>query len=402
MMEVLFAAARDGREAVRIDAIQGLRILAYNGDARAVLELDRALNAENRAVSEAAEEVLFWLAEWATSDMNRMTGFDSKQRAAHPASAGISDVGLRLSARLLKLLESETNRPRPARSLHEPSADPRTEIPGLSFDEVQFTAALPDRVEPGEAFLVDFWVHLEELSADVAQKSREARANHEIRIVSRGPVKLARETVMQVRFAIPDFGTPEIEETVVWLGRLGNASFPVQVPQDASAGRHIGYCNVYVGPLRVTRIYFEVNVGRERGETAMQKLKQTRVQSAFASYATEDRHEVLARMQGMLKIVPDMDIFMDVLTLRSGDHWETRINEEIATRDVFYLFWSVAAIQSRWVEREWRTALVLRGLDHIDPVPLQPPAIAPPPAELSALHFDDWLLAVDGPRNTRT
>jgi hypothetical protein len=104
----------------------------------------------------------------------------------------------------------------------------------------------------------------------------------------------------------------------------------------------------------------------------------------------------------MLKIVPDMDIFMDVLTLRSGDHWETRINEEIAARDVFYLFWSVAAIQSRWVEREWRTALVLRGLDHIDPVPLQPPAIAPPPAELSALHFNDWLLAVDGPRNTRT
>jgi len=95
----------------------------------------------------------------------------------------------------------------------------------------------------------------------------------------------------------------------------------------------------------------------------------------------------------MLKVIPDLDVFVDVLDLRSGDHWEARIRREIAARDMFYLFWSVAASQSPWVEQEWRTALELRGLQYIDPVPLQPPNVAPPPPELAALHFNEWTLA---------
>jgi hypothetical protein len=102
---------------------------------------------------------------------------------------------------------------------------------------------------------------------------------------------------------------------------------------------------------------------------------------------------VLARVQGMLKVIPDLDLFVDVLDLRSGDRWEAHIREEISARDMFYLFWSVAASRSPWVDREWRTALELRGLDHIDPVPLQTAVVAPPPAELAALHFNEWTLA---------
>ena len=57
--------------------------------------------------------------------------------------------------------------------------------------------------------------------------------------------------------------------------------------------------------------------------------------------------------------------------------------------DVFYLFWSRNARASKEVEAEWRTALELKGLDFIAPVPLQSPRYARPPAELGALHFDD-------------
>ena len=65
----------------------------------------------------------------------------------------------------------------------------------------------------------------------------------------------------------------------------------------------------------------------------------------------------------------------------------------IPASDVFYLFWSAHASASKWVEREWRTALRTGGLDFIDPVPLQPPEDAPPPPELAGLHFNDWMLA---------
>jgi hypothetical protein len=45
------------------------------------------------------------------------------------------------------------------------------------------------------------------------------------------------------------------------------------------------------------------------------------------------------------------------------------------------------------VEKEWRCALEARGIDFIDPVPLESPDIAPPPIELVELHFNDWELA---------
>ena len=61
---------------------------------------------------------------------------------------------------------------------------------------------------------------------------------------------------------------------------------------------------------------------------------------------------------------------------------------------MFYLFWSKAASDSEWVEKEWRTALRFRGIDYIDPVPLISPKDVPPPEELGdELHFNDWVLA---------
>src|SRR6202030_1216765 len=102
---------------------------------------------------------------------------------------------------------------------------------------------------------------------------------------------------------------------------------------------------------------------------------------------------VLARIQGMQKVAPELDVFLDVLHLRSGQDWASRLQTEIPARDVFYLFWSSDASRSAWVEREWRCALETRGLDFIDPVPLASPREVPPPAELASKHFNDWVLA---------
>ena len=95
-----------------------------------------------------------------------------------------------------------------------------------------------------------------------------------------------------------------------------------------------------------------------------------------------------------MKVLPDLDLFLDVASLRSGERWEERLHQEIARRDTLYLFWSHAASRSPWVEREWRTALALKGVAGIDPVPLDSPEDVPPPIELAQhLHFNDWLLA---------
>jgi hypothetical protein len=115
-------------------------------------------------------------------------------------------------------------------------------------------------------------------------------------------------------------------------------------------------------------------------------------QSIFSSYSSKDRDEVLGRLQGVRLINPQIDIFLDVASLRSG-RWKEQLEEQIASKDAFFLFWSAHAAESEWVEREWKMALQRRGLDYIVPVPLENPTLAPPPPELQDLHFNDCYLA---------
>jgi hypothetical protein len=88
-----------------------------------------------------------------------------------------------------------------------------------------------------------------------------------------------------------------------------------------------------------------------------------------------------------------IEVFVDVLSLRAGDAWEEQLIKNIREKDIFYLFWSVEASKSQWVEREWRYALSERGIDFIHPIPLSDPREAPPPPELAGRHFNDLILA---------
>lgn len=121
---------------------------------------------------------------------------------------------------------------------------------------------------------------------------------------------------------------------------------------------------------------------------------------AFLSHASADRTEVLKRAQMMRHM--DVPFFQDILTLEPGDQWAKTLYREIDRCGCFLLFWSRAAAASPWVEREWRHALrgqsrSRKGLPQIKPVPLESPAMAPPPEELSQLHFDDpFRLAIQG------
>src|SRR5258708_28342388 len=78
---------------------------------------------------------------------------------------------------------------------------------------------------------------------------------------------------------------------------------------------------------------------------------------AFASYARPDRDDVLARVQGMQKILPQLEIFLDVVSLRSGEEWQSKLWQVIPEHDIFYLFWSANAKKSAWVKEEWHCAL---------------------------------------------
>ena len=124
------------------------------------------------------------------------------------------------------------------------------------------------------------------------------------------------------------------------------------------------------------------------------QARERHLQTAFASYASADQDAVLVRVQGLCKALPGLNVFFARKDLRSGEKWQERLEHEIAMRDVMYLFWSQAAIISKWVDWEWRKGLETRGIDFINPFPLISPEVVPPPKELAGeLHFGDWQLA---------
>ena len=167
----------------------------------------------------------------------------------------------------------------------------------------------------------------------------------------------------------------------------------VHVPSDAKAGSHPGTATVLVKGIRIAQVRFIIKVGDATAKIKSLPIKVTLIRRAFASYASEDRIKVLSRIQGMKKVLLDMEIFVDVMSLHSGDDWEQKLWSVIRICDVFFLFWSANAMRSTWVEREWRFALKTIGLNRIEPVPLVSPKQVPLPRELARKHFNDPELA---------
>jgi hypothetical protein len=183
------------------------------------------------------------------------------------------------------------------------------------------------------------------------------------------------------------------ERTLVWNGQIAHAQFQATAPCRLWSQSEVGSAGIYVAGLEIARIHFVIEVGRRSAQANAIPCRIERYRSAFASYSSKDRNEVLARIQGLQKAMPSLDVFYDHLKLRSGQNWQTELLKVIPTHDVFYLFWSANARNSEWVDKEWRCALKTRGLEFIDPIPLCTPQQAPPPKELAGKHFGDWVLA---------
>jgi hypothetical protein len=266
-------------------------------------------------------------------------------------------------------------------------------LPYSLSDLVHFTITSPPVVKCGTNFLIDVWAHLDEQRQEVLKRAKEEAGGSDIKFKSKGPVSLKRGNVLFVRLKIEGFEVDPLQDTILWEGEIGNATFAITVPSNTEFGSHIGICYFYANGLQILSLNFCIDIGKETLESIGVPFKENRYRSAFISYASDDNDAVLARIQGMKKTTPDMNVFYADASLHSGQKWKEELRKEIMNRDVLYLFWSKAASESKWVDWEWRCAYQEKGLDYIDPVPLVSPSVIPPPPELSDLHFNDWVLA---------
>lgn len=261
-------------------------------------------------------------------------------------------------------------------------------------DAVHFSVTSPVRVAPGRSFVLNVWAHLERQRPELLARVQQMAGGAPVAVRTKGPIALEQGALLTVTVAIEGLIVEDAQDTMLWTGEIGGVDFPVKVPDQASFGVHSGVARLCAGGLQFARLYFGIEVGAAQAELVALPAREERHRKAFASYASQDRDAVLARVQGMCKVVPDLEVFLDVLSLRSGEDWAERLVRVIPESDVFYLFWSEYAARSEWVEREWRCALQAKGPGFIDPVPLVSPERVPPPPELAGKHFSDWTLAL--------
>ena len=252
---------------------------------------------------------------------------------------------------------------------------------------VDFTLTAPAAVTAGVPFELFVWAHELQERSKVLARAREELNVRDLLARSKGPFKVASGTMLSVRLVIPGSAIDEAEDAMVWEGESTCVSFVVMLPEASLETKWAGSAQIYANGVKVARISFVLSA-EGVAETAGVRYKK-----AFASYASADRDAVLGRIQGIHKVAPELEIFLDVVSLRSGQNWESELWRVIPASDIFYLFWSTHARKSEWVEKEWRCALRERGIEFIDPIPLESPQEAPPPSELSSLHFSDWELA---------
>lgn len=194
---------------------------------------------------------------------------------------------------------------------------------------------------------------------------------------------------IRVCLSSPDVEIPDNDQESQWYGEYLKFSFGVRMPGDFAGKSIYFHAKIYINGVIASNLSFKADcVSRFEQKLTVERRD---VMLAFASYASEDRDEVIRVIQGMRKARTDLKVFMDVESLRSGDNWQERLYGEIDGSDVLFLCWSRAAKASEWVDKEWRYALTQKGRECIDPVPLEPAEICPPPAELDQKHFNDAL-----------
>ena len=256
--------------------------------------------------------------------------------------------------------------------------------------EVQFSALFPKRFLKGEYSILELYIYEEEQRKVLDEAIAEAGGS--LKESRSGKLKLSENAQVSVRLESAD-PSVEIEgndETQTWCGGYLKYDFSVYLPDNYPKRQLMFTATVLFNGVPATKLRFTAECNTLR-EQKMQVERQD-VLSAFVSYASQDRSRVAGIIQGMQRARPDMDLFFDVDSLRSGEDWQRALRAEIERRDILFLCWSVAAKSSAWVDREWRYALENKGLDCIEPIAIDPPSLCPPPAELESKSFNDRTL----------
>ncbi len=257
-----------------------------------------------------------------------------------------------------------------------------------SWDQVDCTVFAPPNARVSSSVMVQVFAHLPEETGEARELAREFDGTTQRRGRTSLATYIQQGSRLTFDLKLPGLKVVEPSQELTWRGRSESAQFAVSIPALFPLGTIIGKVLVSQNTVPIGQIQFKLDVVGDADKVVTRKVKSgnaMRYGLAFISYASEDRNEVMRRVQ-MLDAV-GIRYFQDLLDLDPGDRWAQKLYQRIDESDVLFLFWSTAARNSRWVRREWKYCIEHKGEDFICPLMIEGPPFPPPPPELAHIHF---------------
>lgn len=287
------------------------------------------------------------------------------------------------SDKLKEYLEAEeANEPVPGRGAEAPAPTPN----------VQFSAYAPREVQPNVWQPLVAYVFVgaaaSAVTDDAAQQLGDKLANY--RPITRpATTRIVPGTLITATPDLPGFQFNPPSAQIAFYEDWHRFDFKLRAndaPLDQASNGRITFTveGVIVADVPLS-IYVGGSVPPQTQFTTVNAARPI-YQSIFCSYSHQDT-EIVARVERAYKAL-GLDFLRDVMTLKSGQDWNVELLHLIERADIFQLFWSPAAAQSKYVRQEWEHALSLHRQDSafIRPVYWEQPMPAVPP-ELAAIHF---------------
>jgi hypothetical protein len=307
-----------------------------------------------------------------------------------PVRSNGGDEGVRRGQRAKPPLREEPEEgtvsfPMPASALSPAGAESPTAGVPPEPEPVLLGAAAPRVVKPGDEFTARFVAYVKAVEEEVREMLEKLSTRSEA-VLGVQECRWQMGTPVTMRLSGRGLAIDPPEQTFVWKGNRNLLEFDVAVPADAADGTVVLKFDVLIDGIVVARLRLDVAISSRAGIAAQATVVAEPAHTAFASYSLVDRDRVLDRVAAV-RIAAGLDIFLDCLDLRPSEEWKPQLDAEIRGRDLFLLFWSAHAKESKWVTWEWQTALHDKGKEQMQIHPLEPNV--KPPEELADLHFGD-------------
>ncbi|HUG90152.1 MAG TPA: toll/interleukin-1 receptor domain-containing protein [Planctomycetaceae bacterium] len=181
--------------------------------------------------------------------------------------------------------------------------------------------------------------------------------------------RVTRDSRLAFELAVHGLPIRNARREIVWTGGDQFAEFRVHLPETFHADSTLGKLTVVQDQVPIGRIRFQwkLATGGGAAATGLEPAGQAqRYERAYLCYAPKDRPAVEQRLR-LLKSA-GLECVEDNLELDASQRWARGLYRQIDACDVLFLFWSPAAAESAWIQKEWQYALKRHGGDFIYPM----------------------------------